>query len=336
MPKDELLMRKAIALAKRGCGKTSPNPAVGCLIVQRGKILGAGWHRRAGGPHAEVEALRSLKNISSARGATVYVTLEPCSTHGKTPPCTDALITAGIARIVVGATDPNPKHRGRGLRLLLQAGIKVDAGVLAGECAALNPEFNHFMTTGLPWVIAKCGMSLDGRLTRPRGEGPWITSLASRRDAMKLRARVDAILVGAATVRADDPALTLRGQALRGAGQPWRVVWAPRRLPPKSAQIFHDAERDRTIVLRDKSLRGVLKKLAARGILSVLVEGGGYTLGKLFDAGLASEVVFYIAPLLAGGAVPSVGGRGFLSEKLSSVRYAKLGPDLKITGQISA
>jgi len=335
MPKDELLMRKAITLAKRGCGKTSPNPAVGCLIVQRGKILGAGWHRRAGRPHAEVMALRSLKNISAARGATAYVTLEPCSTLGKTPPCTGALIAAGIARVVVGATDPNPKHRGRGLRLLRQAGIKVDAGVLAEECAALNPEFNHFMTTGLPWVIAKCGMSLDGRLTRPRGEGPWITSPASRRDAMQLRARVDAILVGAATVRTDDPALTLRGHALRGARQPWRVVWAPRRLPPKSARIFRDAERDRTIVLRDKSLRSVLKKLAARGILSVLVEGGGYTLGKLFDAGLANEVVFYIAPLLAGGAVPSVGGRGLRSAKLACVRYAKLGPDLKITGQIS-
>jgi len=333
MPKDDYFMREAIALAKRGLESTSPNPAVGCVIVKRGKILGAGWHRRAGEPHAEVDALRSLEKVSVARGATAYVTLEPCSTEGKTPPCTNALIAAGLARIVVGATDPNPKHRGRGLRLLRQAGIAVDTGLLADECAELNPEFNYFMTAGLPWVIAKCGMSLDGRLTRPPGEGPWITSTASRRDAMKLRARVDAVLVGAATIRADDPALTLRGQAFRVAEQPWRVVWAPRRMPPKRAQIFDDAARERTIVLRDKSLRSALKKLAARGILTVLVEGGGYTLGKLFDGGLANEVVFYVAPLLAGGAVSAVAGRGFRSTRLVGVRYSKLGTDLKITGR---
>ncbi|MEI7865554.1 MAG: bifunctional diaminohydroxyphosphoribosylaminopyrimidine deaminase/5-amino-6-(5-phosphoribosylamino)uracil reductase RibD [Chthoniobacterales bacterium] len=336
MTNDQHLMRQAIALAKRGAGKTLPNPAVGCLIVKRGKILGAGWHRRAGGPHAEIVALRSLAKISSARGATAYITLEPCSTSGKTPPCTGALVEAGFARIVVGATDPNPKHRGRGLRLLRRAGLTVDAGVLADECAELNPAFNHFMTTGLPWVIAKCGMSLDGRLTRPPGEGPWITSTASRRDAMKLRARVDAILVGAATVRADDPALTLRGRAHRAAPQPWRVVWAPRRMPPKTARVFQDAARDHTILFRDKSLRSVLKKLAARGILNVLVEGGGHTLGKLFHAGLANEVVFYVAPLLTGGAVSAVAGRGFRSTKLVNVRYTKVGADLKITGQTKA
>ena len=226
MAADEKFMREAIRLAAQELGKTRPNPAVGCVIVKNGRIIARGWHRRAGLPHAEIEALRSLKNASAARGATAYVTLEPCSTNGRTPPCTTALVEAGLARVVTGAIDPNPKHRGRGLRLLHKAGLKTTSGVLAEECAALNPEFHHVMTTGLPWVIAKCGMSLDGRLTRPPGEGQWITSALARRDAMKLRTRVDAILVGAGTVRADDPALTLRG--VRGT-QPWRIVWAPGR-----------------------------------------------------------------------------------------------------------
>jgi diaminohydroxyphosphoribosylaminopyrimidine deaminase / 5-amino-6-(5-phosphoribosylamino)uracil reductase len=167
MAADEKFMREAIRLARKGLGKTRPNPAVGCVIVKHGRIIGRGWHRQAGLPHAEVEALKSLRNPAAARGATVYITLEPCCTHGRTPPCTQALIATGVARIVVGAIDPNPRHRGRGLRLLTKAGIKAKHGVLAAECAALNPEFHHVMRTGLPWVIAKCGMSLDGRLTRP-------------------------------------------------------------------------------------------------------------------------------------------------------------------------
>ena len=161
MAADEKFMREAIRLARKGLGKTRPNPAVGCVIVKNGRVLARGWHRRAGLPHAEIEALRSLKNPAAARGATAYVTLEPCSTHGRTPPCTRALIEAGIARVVTGAVDPNPKHRGRGLKLLRKAGIKTTSGVMAKESAALNPEFHHVMTTGLPWVIAKCGLSLD-------------------------------------------------------------------------------------------------------------------------------------------------------------------------------
>ena len=336
MGADEKFMREAIRLARKGLGKTRPNPAVGCVIVKKGRVIGRGWHRQAGLPHAEIEALRSLKNPAAADGAIVYITIEPCSTHGRTPPCTKALIDAGVKRVVVGAIDPNPKHRGRGIKLLRAAGIKTTTGVLRAKCEALNPEFNHVMSTGLPWVIAKCGMSLDGRLTRPPGEGQWITSPAARRDAMKLRARVDAILVGAGTVRADNPSLTIRGLG-KTAVQPWRVVWAPRRRPPKGSKIFTDRQRARTLVLTHRTLKAALTDLAGRGIQSVLVEGGGYTLGKLFDARLAREAVFYLAPLLAGGRISAVGGlrsSAINSQLLSSPRCSRLGDNLRITGFI--
>jgi len=336
MAADEKFMREAIRLAKKGVGKTRPNPAVGCVIVKDGRIIGRGWHRKAGQPHAEIEALRSLKKTSAAHGATAYVTLEPCCTHGRTPPCTKALIEAGVARVVAGAIDPNPKHRGHGLRILQEGGIKTKAGVLAAECAALNPEFHYVMQTGLPWVIAKCGMSLDGRLTRPPGEGQWITSPAARRDAMKLRARVDAILVGAGTVRADDPALTLRG--IKGT-QPWRVVWAPRGKVPRRAKLLTDAHRDRTIVLRQPSLRAALRALAKRGIQSVLVEGGGYTLGELFEGDWAKEIVFYVGEMLAGGVVPATGGRRTLRPKraprIQDLQCTQIGRCLRIAGRIA-
>ena len=336
MTADEKFMREAIKLAAKGVGKTRPNPAVGCVIVKNGRIIGRGWHRRAGAPHAEVAALRSLKNISAARGATVYVTLEPCCTHGRTPPCTKALIDAGVARVVTGAIDPNPKHRGRGIKLLQRAGIKTKSGVLGEECASLNPEFNRVMRTGLSWVIAKCGMSLDGRLTRPPSEGQWITTPAARRDAMKLRATVDAVMVGAATVRADDPALTVRG--IRGTKEPLRVVWAPRGLPPRTSQLMRAAKNGDAVVLRQKNLRAALRELAKRGIQRVLIEGGGHALGCAFDEKLVQEVVFYVAPVLSGGGVPSVGGLGADSAakalRLDSVAYRRIGRDLRISGRL--
>jgi len=335
MTRDEKFMREAIHLARQARGQTRPNPAVGCVLVKHGRIIARGWHRRAGLPHAEIEALRSLKNFSAARGSTAYITLEPCSTHGRTPPCTDALIAAGVAGVVIGAIDPNPQHHGRGLSLLRKSGIKTKHGVLAEECAALNPEFHHVMTSGLPWVIAKCGMSLDGRLTRPPGEGQWITSPASRADAMTLRGRVDAILVGTGTVRIDNPSLTVRG--LKNASQPWRVVWAPRGVVPSRGKIFTDRWKERTLVMRQKTLRGALRELVRQGIHSVLVEGGGHTLGCLFDARLANEVVFYVAPLLAGGGVPAVGGRGVKTAaeavRLIQTKYRQIGPDLRISGR---
>jgi diaminohydroxyphosphoribosylaminopyrimidine deaminase/5-amino-6-(5-phosphoribosylamino)uracil reductase len=331
MTTDEKFMRAAIKLARRGVGRTRPNPAVGCVLVKNGRIIARGYHRRAGRPHAEIEALRTLKNAARARGATAYITLEPCSTHGRTPPCTEALIRAGIARVVSGAIDPNPKHRGRGLRHLAQAGVKTTSGVLADQCAALNPEFHHFMATGLPWVVAKCGMSLDGRLTRPPGEGQWITSPAARADAMKLRARVEAILVGAGTVRADDPALTVRG--VKSAEQPRRIIWAPRTQPSGKAKVLTDRHRERTMVLRQTTLRAALRALGRHGIQSVLVEGGGHTLGQLFASRLANEVVFYVGPMLAGGSVTAVAGAKLTPpSSLAHARVARVGSCLRLSG----
>lgn len=333
MTADEKFMREAIKLARRGAGQTRPNPAVGCVLVKNGRIIARGYHRRAGQPHAEIEALRALKNPDRARGATAYVTLEPCSTHGRTPPCTEALARAGLARVVVGAIDPNPRHRGRGLACLARAGIETVSGLLADQCAALNPEFHHFMLTGMPWVVAKCGMSLDGRLTRPPGEGQWITSAAARADAMKLRARVGAILVGAGTIRADDPALTVRG--IKSVEQPRRIVWAPRSQPAAKAQVFTDHDRQQTIVLRQSSLRAALRALGRQGIQSVLVEGGGHTLGQLFSSHLANEVVFYLGPMIAGGSVPAVAGAKLTPPAtLICSRVIRLGSCLRLSGLI--
>lgn len=218
---DEKFMRAAMLEAARGLGKTSPNPAVGAVIVSDNRIIGRGFHQAAGMPHAEIEALNSLKR-QSPQGATLYVTLEPCSTWGRTPPCVDAIIQAGLARVVLGATDPNPAHCGRAVQLLRKARIQVQTGILSEACNLLNPGFNKWITTGLPYVIAKAGMSLDARLTRPPGEGQWITSPAARAKARQLRSTVDAILIGSGTLRADNPRLTVRD--VPGARQPWRVV----------------------------------------------------------------------------------------------------------------
>jgi diaminohydroxyphosphoribosylaminopyrimidine deaminase/5-amino-6-(5-phosphoribosylamino)uracil reductase len=212
---DEKFMRAALREARRGLGQTSPNPAVGAVIVRAGRIVARGHHRRAGLPHAEIEALQVLRQPQLARRATLYVTLEPCSTHGRTPPCVEAIVRHSFARVVIGAIDPNPAHAGRGVELLRAAGIDVVTGVLESECRELNVAFNKWIVTGLPFVIAKAALSLDGRLTRPPGEGQWLSNAASRADAHRLRASVDAILIGAGTLRADNPRLTVRGVPAR-------------------------------------------------------------------------------------------------------------------------
>jgi len=256
---DERLMRRALALARRGLGKTSPNPAVGAVLAKGGRILGEGWHRRAGGPHAEVFALRGLEGKAHGRDAratkdlTLYVTMEPCCTWGKTPPCTDAIIAAGVTRVVVAARDPNPKHNGRGLQVLRRAGIRVDAGLLGDEATRMNEAFNKWITTGMPLVIAKAAMSLDGRIATHTGDSKWITSETARRAAHKLRATADAVMVGANTVIRDNPQLTIRhGVAPRKSAKDsrprkrsgrsgWRVVVDARGRCPYSANLFTDA-----------------------------------------------------------------------------------------------
>ena len=213
---DAQFMQLALRLARRGLGATSPNPMVGVVLARGGKILGRGWHRRAGGPHAEIEALRDAqKRGNSTKGATLYVTLEPCCTHGRTPPCTDAIIAAGINRVVIGATDPNPKHAGKGFKILQRAGIEVLAPGSAGapgvnECERLNEVFNHWIVHRTPFVTVKAAMTLDGKIATASGESKWITGEPARAHGMKLRRNSDAILVGINTILADDPGLTVR------------------------------------------------------------------------------------------------------------------------------
>lgn len=334
---DEDFMRAALREAARGVGHTSPNPAVGAVIVRIGKIVARGFHRKAGEPHAEIEALRALKKPDLARRSTLYVTLEPCSTHGRTPPCVAAILRAGFARVVIGAIDPNPPHAGRGVELLRAGGVKVTTGVLEAECRALNVAFEKWIVTGMPWVIAKAGMSLDGRLTRPPGEGPWITSPAARADAMQLRARVDAILIGAGTVRVDNPRLTVRG--VPGARQPWRVVVTKAGVLPAGAHLFNDACRARTLVYRRRPLPAVLRDLGKRGVTTVLIEGGTRLLGEAFDRRLVDEVCFYVAPVLLGGPHVVIGGNGVAATaeapRLIEPTYERIGDDLRLRAQLA-
>jgi diaminohydroxyphosphoribosylaminopyrimidine deaminase/5-amino-6-(5-phosphoribosylamino)uracil reductase len=204
-------MRLALTLARRGYGTTSPNPMVGAVLVKKGEIIGRGWHRRAGMPHAEIEALRAAQNgRENPRGATLYVTLEPCSTHGRTPACTDAIIAAGIRKAVIGATDPNPEHAGRAFELLRRAGIEVAHGILADDCAQLNEAFDHWIVHRMPFVTVKAAMTLDGKIATANGESKWITGEKARAIGMKLRQGADAVLVGINTVLADNPSLTFR------------------------------------------------------------------------------------------------------------------------------
>jgi len=336
----ERFMRSALREAKKGVGLTSPNPAVGAVLVRGGRIVGRGWHRRAGMPHAEVEAFRSLSTPELAIGATLYVTLEPCSTHGRTPPCTDAILRAGVKRVVIGSLDPNPAHAGRAVELLRSAGIEVVSGVLAEECAYLNRAFFKWITTSRPWVIAKAALSLDGRISRPPGEGQWLSGKESRQDAHRLRAEVDAILVGANTVRVDNPRLTVRGKNVpEGKEQPWRVVLTRSGDLPQEAHLFTDEYKERTLVFRDANLEAILDELGRRyKVNSLLVEGGAEVLGGFVDAGLVDEVCFYIAPILCGGPKVGVGGLGAGSTaeslRIHNPEYRRMGSDIRMSGLV--
>ena len=333
---DERYMRLALRLASKGLGKTSPNPAVGSVLVRDGTVLSTGWHRRAGGPHAEIEALSALPDPALAAGATLYVTLEPCSTHGRTAPCTDAIIAAKIRRVVVGAIDVNPKHQGRGIEQLNEAGIAVTTGVLETECELLNVGFSKWITAGVPWVIAKVAQSLDGHITRPPGEPQWLSNDRSLRLVHRLRTTVDAILVGAETVRRDDPRLTVRPGT--PGFQPWRVVVTRSGNLPASAKLLTDEHRERTIVYRDTPWLEVLKDLGTKGVTRLLVEGGGEVLGQLRDRNLIDEIWCFITPLLTGGDKPSFGGTGVdrpeEANRLHRIRYKRLGNDVLIIGHV--
>jgi len=330
---DEKFMRAALDEAKKALGQTSPNPAVGAVLVIDNRIVSKGHHREAGHAHAEIECLRDFGAPLPAR-ATLYVTLEPCSTTGRTAPCTDAIIRAGLKNVVVGATDLNPRHSGRGLVELRKAGVQVRDGILAEECTRLNEAFNKWIVTGQPFVIAKCGMSLDGRLTRPPNESRWITGRDARRDVHQLRACVDAVLVGAETVRTDNPRLTVRG--VRGARQPWRVVLTRSGQLPRQAHVASDKFAARTLVYKRKSLLSVLKDLGKRSVTSVLIEGGGEVLGEALDKKLIDKVQIYLGPILTGGPVVAFPGQGAGKTanalRLREIEYRQIGQTVTITG----
>ncbi|MFL6568118.1 MAG: bifunctional diaminohydroxyphosphoribosylaminopyrimidine deaminase/5-amino-6-(5-phosphoribosylamino)uracil reductase RibD [Chthoniobacterales bacterium] len=326
-------MDEALAEGRKGIGLTSPNPAVGAVLVRGGKILARGHHRAAGRPHAEIECLRNFGE-PVPEDATLYVTMEPCSTSGRTPPCIDALIEAKVRRVVIGTVDPNPLHAGRGIKLLRAAGVEVIDGIRAAECGALNEAFNKWIRTKRPFVVAKCGMTLDGRLTRPAGEDRSITSTASRRHANRFRAQVDAILVGAETVRADNPELTVRG--VRGARQPWRVVLTRSQQLPKTAHLFSDRFAQRTLVFRDQPLELVLDSLGEKEVTSVLIEGGGDILSQALDARLIDKFHIYVGAMFSGGSVVAFAGCGASSTnssvRLRDVRYEPIASDVLVIG----
>jgi len=359
-------MREALKLAQRGYGMTSPNPIVGAVLVRGGKIIGRGFHQHAGHPHAEIEALRDAEiRGHRARAAKLYVTLEPCSTHGRTPPCTEAIIASGVREIIAAATDPNPKHAGRGFGFLREAGIKVRHGVLGEEATRLNEAFNHWIVHRAPFVTVKAGMSLDGKIATRTGESKWITSAKSRERAMRLRLGADAILVGAKTVLRDDPGLTVRlpgiSKSIRrivldsGARTPltskvvtdehasMTTIVVGRDAPAKSVralegkvQVWRAPERDASL-----DLRWILKKLGTENVTSLLVEGGGDVHASFLLGGFAHRVAFFYAPILIGGAdaVKAVAGTGIMDAakglKLNEVEWERIGPDLFLTARVA-
>jgi len=367
-------MRLALRLARRGRGTTSPNPMVGAVLVRGGKIIGRGWHRRAGLPHAEIEALRDAEQRGNpVKGATLYVTLEPCCTHGRTPPCTDAVITAGIRRVVVGATDPNPKHAGRGFEVLRAAGIEVVPGVLAEECAALNEAFNHWIVHRTPLVTVKAAMTLDGKIATASGESKWITGEQSRAFAMKLRQASDAILVGINTILADDPSLTLRRPAsgIRPPKTLRRIILDSRARTPLTAKVVTDehaalttivvsptAPKRRVAALARKvrvltvptthqasrsthhALPWLLRRLGRENITCLLVEGGGEVNASFLTQRLAHRIAFFYAPKILGGraARRGVAGKGARAWPeilcLTAPQWRRLGADLLLLARV--
>lgn len=333
---DERHMREALAEGAKGLGTTSPNPPVGAVVVRDGEVIGRGWHERAGEPHAERYALGDAERRhgpEAIRGATLYVTLEPCSTHGRTPPCTDAILASGIARVVVSATDPNPAHAGAGFDLLRSAGIGVTVGVLEDEGRELIRFFAHRIATGMPWVIAKTAATLDGRTTLKDGMDRWISSEAAREDVQFWRRQCDAILVGGETFRRDNPALTLRGRWAEGRPQPWRVVLTSDVDLPETHRMFNDLHRNRTLVHEGISLRESLVRLGQLGAASVMLESGGRLLAHALEEGLVDEMLLYLAPLLGGGANRLIPIDGLVS-RLEKVEFMSIGDNLRVRGRV--
>jgi len=356
-PDDEAWMEAACEQAVRGLGKTAPNPAVGCVIVANGRVVGRGFHRRAGAAHAEVEALREAGR--SARGATVYVTLEPCCTHGRTPPCTEALLAAGVKRVVVGCRDPNPEVSGRGARKLARAGIEVLVGVCAPRCRDIIRGFESWIIDKRPWVQLKLAASLDGRIASRTGASKWISSQVSRRRVQEMRARSGAVVVGITTVLKDDPRLTCR---LRGANNPLRVILDSSLRTPVDSRVVCGAgsvlivsnpdppERRRrrlecagaeVVGIDTRGRRGwrrLLAELGRRGIHEVLIEGGAQVAASALRARVVNSVtIFYNPRLIGSDGVPLVGALGVTDPaggpRFVTHEWGTSGEDLVWTGR---
>lgn len=355
---DVQFMQRALALAHRGLGRTRPNPPVGAVVVRSGRIVGEGYHRRAGGPHAEAVAIAAAGAATS--GATLYVTLEPCSTWGRTPPCTDLIRKAGVRRVVVGCLDPNPRHAGHGLRVLRRSGLAVVEGVLREEAELLIAPFRKWITTGYPFVTLKLAESLDGRIADREGRSQWISGEAARREVQRLRASADVVLVGWRTVRADDPSLQCRGAR---RAELHRVVVDSQGRLPLTARVVSDADRTRTIVATTARsprafrqtlgqrgvrvwvlpqrggrvrLRHLMKKLGQAGFLHVLCEGGATLAAGLLEEKMVDALVFFVAPRILGGttSLPAVTGAGWRLAHAPRLRFAdwrRIGPDLMIS-----
>ncbi|TMB28354.1 MAG: bifunctional diaminohydroxyphosphoribosylaminopyrimidine deaminase/5-amino-6-(5-phosphoribosylamino)uracil reductase RibD [Deltaproteobacteria bacterium] len=351
-------MLEALVEAERGRGRTHPNPIVGALVVSGGRVIACGHHERAGGPHAEVVALE--KAGARARGADLYVTLEPCNHHGRTPPCTDAILASGVRRVVVGSIDPNPLVHGRGIRRLRGAGVRVDPGVLGEECDRANEQWFKFITRKIPWVVLKAAVTLDGKLATRSGDSRWVTGPLARARVHELRDRLDAVLIGIGTALADDPRLTARG---KGQRDPVRIVVDPRaRLSPEArllrqrsaaetiVAVTLAAPRERVRALEQSGatilrcrhdrkgrilLRDLLRRIAGRGLTTVLVEGGSRILGSFLRERSWDELFLFFAPKVLGedalswAGMPSPPSMGRALE-VQIAELARLGPDLLV------
>ena len=360
MTEDEAYMRRALQLAARSRGRTAPNPMVGAVVVSGGCVVGEGWHPRTGEPHAEVFALRQAGE--AARGATLYVSLEPCCHHGRTPPCTGAVLAACVRRVLAAMRDPFPRVAGGGLAQLSEAGLQVECGLLEAEARDLNHAYLTAVEHGLPWVTLKMAMTLDGKIATRTGDSRWVTGERARRYVHRLRDWNDAVMVGIGTARADDPQLTVRLRGTRSDRQPWRVVVDTRAELSAESYLVRTAREIPTLVAVGEMaeaehlessgvalervpvdegrlrLEALLRRLVERGIHSVLCEGGAGLAGGLLDAGLVDEVAWFIAPKLAGGAAAPgpVAGVGVemmaAAHLLDKVRLRRFGPDIGIFG----
>ncbi len=338
---DRHWMERALTLAARGLGTTSPNPPVGAVIVQHGELVGEGYHEKAGEAHAERRALadaRARGNGDKLKGATIYVTLEPCSSYGRTPPCTEAILEAGLGRVIYGAVDPDARHRGRADALLRAAGVDVAQGLCEAACLHLLRPWLFALRQGRPWVTAKIATTLDGRICRRRER--WLSSAESLRYAHQMRLESDAILVGGGTVRADDPALTIRNPLTavpRVKEQPWRVVLTEARSKlPAGCRLLTDEHAARTLVCERVAdlRRDVLEPLyRERGVVRLMLECGGGLLRQFLEAGLVDEWVHILTPTLGGGEALAIPG-GYLASEHHFVQEScqTSGPDVILRG----